>query len=134
MAGPPENRWWQSFGPFIETAVTSVGVLFGRIAWTSFFSARSEEMKEEKDDDRQRRKLLRSIDSRAEVELDRCWKRIDELNAENMRLRADNRLWEGRCRRADVGWHDLHHQISNERFGAPASPLPSIPKIEDPLS
>jgi hypothetical protein len=129
----PGASWWQSFGPFVETAVGSLGALGGRLLWTSFFSARNDELKEDKEDERARRKLLRTIDSRAEVELDRSWKRIDELNVENVRLRADCRLWEMRCRRADTGWHELRTQVIDERRSGSTTPIPPIPKIEDPV-
>ena len=73
------SGWWSDVWPGVSTVAAAAAGLAGKQLWTSFFSARSDDAKEDKADERARRALLRNIDVRAGLELDRSWKRLDKL-------------------------------------------------------
>ena len=139
MAAPSEDwltQIWNAVWPGVSVIGGGIATLLGKVFWSSFFSARSDEARELRQDEKDRRQVVRNLDTRASVELERAWKRIDQLEKENDDLRSEVRLWEARARRVDVVAHDLRDGWTMERRALSivgGTPIPSIPLLEDLL-
>ena len=85
MAAPSDDwlgQVWSAVWPGVTVVVSGVAGLFAKTFWSSVLSAHSEEAKQEKQDEKERRQLVRNLDTRASAELERAWKRSDELQEE----------------------------------------------------